>query len=258
MSEAHASGHGTDALYDTIGKGYAQLRRADPRIYEQIVRALADAETVVNVGAGTGSYEPVDRHVVAVEPSEEMVRQRPPDAAVVVRGDATMLPFPSDAFDAALAILTIHHWPDPAAGLRELKRVARARVVVLTHFIRSLKDFWLVRDYFPETIDRDLARFPTADEVGDALGAIDIEPVPVPNDCTDGFLACYWARPEAYLDENVRAGMSIFPLLNPTLVADRIDRLEADLASGAWDERNGHLRSLPAHDFGYRLVVANT
>jgi len=246
----------SDALYDTIGKGYARLRRPDPRIQAQIVRALGAAESVVNVGAGTGSYEPSDRRVVAVEPSAEMIRQRAPESAVVVRGDATMLPFRSNAFDAALAVLTVHHWPDPIAGLRELRRVAGWRVVVLTHFTRMLGDFWLVSDYFPEAIDEDLVRFPMEDQIRQALDVIDIETVPVPHDCVDGFLACYWRRPEAYLDETVRSGMSIFPLLDPELVAERIGKLAADLESGAWDDRYGHLRSLPEHDFGYRLVIA--
>lgn len=246
----------SDALYDTIGKGYAQLRRPDPRIHTQIVRALDSAASVVNVGAGTGSYEPTDRRVIAVEPSAEMIRQRPAGSAPVVRADATMLPFGDDAFDAALAVLTIHHWPDPIAGLRELRRVARSRVVVLTHFIRSLEHFWLVSDYFPETIDEDLVRFPMEDQIRQTLDVIDIETVPVPHDCVDGFLACYWARPEAYLDKAVRSGMSIFLLLDPSLVAERIRRLEADLTSGAWDDRYGHLRSLSEYDWGYRLVIA--
>ncbi len=247
----------SEALYDTIGKGYAELRRPDPRIHAQIVRALGDAETVVNVGAGTGSYEPDDRKVIAVEPSMEMIRQRRAGSAPTVRADATALPFATKRFDAALAVLTMHHWPNPIAGLKEMRRVASGRVVVLTHFIRSLEDFWLVRDYFPETIERDLWRFPTEEEVRDAIDVFDIEVVPVPSDCIDGFLACYWSRPEAYLDERIRSGMSIFPLLDPSLVNAAVRRLRADLESGAWDERYGDLRSMSEHDFGYRLVVAN-
>ncbi len=246
-----------DQLYDTIGVGYSELRRPDPRIFEQIVRALGDAASVVNVGAGSGSYEPTDRRVIAVEPSAEMIGQRTSRSATVLRGDAIALPFQNNAFDSALTVLTIHHWSDPIVGLREMQRVASKRVVVLTHFIRSLEEFWLVRDYFPETIDRDLDRFPTEDEMRNALDVIDIEVVQVPRDCTDGFLACYWARPDAYLDERIRSGMSIFHLLDADLVDARIARLAADLDSGAWEERNGHLRSSPEHDFGYRLVIAN-
>lgn len=246
------------ALYDTIGKGYAELRRPDPRINAQILRALTGAESVVNVGAGTGSYEPRDRRVVAVERSMEMIGQRNADLAPAIQGDAVTLPFADDSFDAALAVLTIHHWPDPKAGLLELKRVARARVVVLTHFITSLDDFWLVHDYLPETIPSDLARFATEEEIRGLLDVTDIQSVPVPNDCTDGFLACYWARPEAYLDERIRSGMSIFPRLDQDLVQERMARLADDLDSGAWDERYGHLRSMPEIDLGYRLVIATT
>ncbi len=248
----------SEALYDTIGKGYAELRRPDRRIDAQIMRALTGAEIVLNVGAGTGSYEPRDRRVVAVERSMEMIRQRISDLTPVVQGDATTLPFADDAFDAALAVLTIHHWPDPKAGLLELKRVARSRVVILTHFINSLDDFWLVHDYLPETIPSDLVRFATEDEIRELLDVIDIQAVPVPRDCTDGFLACYWARPEAYLDERIRSGMSIFPRLDQRLVHERMARLAEDLASGAWDERYGHLRSLAEIDLGYRLVIAQT
>jgi SAM-dependent methyltransferase len=246
----------SEALYDTIGKGYAELRRPDPRINGQILKALTGATSIVNVGAGAGSYEPRDRRVVAVERSMEMIRERSADLSAVVQGDATTLPFDDDAFDAALAVLTIHHWPDPKAGLLELQRVARSRVVILTHFINSLDDFWLVHDYVPETIPSDLVRFTSEEEIRELLDVIDIQPVPVPNDCTDGFLACYWARPEAYLDERIRSGMSIFPRLDQDLVQERMNRLAGDLDSGAWDERYGHLRTTPEMDLGYRLVIA--
>ena len=244
----------SEALYDTIGKGYAELRRPDPRIHAQILRALGDAETVVNVGAGTGSYEPDDRAVVAVEPSAEMIRQRSTDAAAVIRADAAALPFADGSFDAALAVLTIHHWPDPLAGIKEMRRVSTQRIVVLTHFMPE--DFWLVNDYLPP-IDASLYSFVSEETFRDTLDVTEIEIVPVPIDCVDGFLACYWARPEAYLDARIRSGISLFALLDPADVNDSIERLRSDIETGVWEKRYGYLRSLDEHDFGYRLVVAN-
>jgi SAM-dependent methyltransferase len=246
----------TEARYDTIGRGYTRTRRSDPRIFAQIVEALGNAATVVNVGAGTGSYEPVDRAVVAVERSIEMIRQRPTHAAPVVQGDATNLPFADDSFDAALAVLTIHHWPDPETGLAEMKRVAPRRIVISTHTIDDLDDFWLTRDYFPETIVDDRKRFPKIARIKELVKTISIEAIPVPRDCKDGFLGAFWSQPEAYLDPDVRAGMSTFSQLDPGLVAKRIAQLERDIASGLWDERNGHLRILDEIDIGYRLIVA--
>ena len=245
----------SEALYDTIGKGYAELRRPDPRIHAQIVRALGDSRTVVNVGAGTGSYEPADRHVIAVDLSMEMVQQRKPGSAPIVLGDAARLPFPTTAFDASLAVFTLHHWSDPLTGLREMRRVSSRRVVLLTHFIPE-EDFWLVNDYLP-AIDVDTYSFVSEEQIRQTLDVVDIEVVPVPSDCLDGFLACYWARPEAYLDAHIRSGISLFAFLDPGLVDECIERLRSDLESGAWDRRYGYLRSLDEHDFGYRLVIAN-
>jgi SAM-dependent methyltransferase len=238
--------------YDSIGKGYAKNRRADPRIFARITEALGDARTVVNVGAGAGSYEPDDRSVVAVELSGEMIRQRTSDVPVV-QGNAMDLPFRDGSFDAALASLTIHHWPDVDRGVAEMRRVAR-RLVVFTHTIDDLDDFWLTRDYFPEIVEMDHDRFPPFGDFVARLGAR-VAPVPVPADCTDGFLAAYWARPEAYLDPDVRASMSVFPPLDPAFVTERIGRLRDDLRCGRWDARNGHLRDLEELDVGYRLVI---
>lgn len=239
--------------YDTIGKGYAGRRRTDPRFFAQIMRALGDARTVVNIGAGTGSYEPDDRLVVAVEPSIEMIRQRT-TASPVIRADALALPFRDRSFDAALAILTIHHWPDADRGLEEMQRVA-SRQLVLTHTIEDLNDFWLTRDYFPEIVQLDRLRFqPPLRHVADKLGAR-VEVVPVPADCVDGHLGAFWRRPEAYLDPDVRAGMSVFPPLDQEMVAERVARLADDLSSGRWEERNGYLRELDEVDLGYRLLV---
>jgi SAM-dependent methyltransferase len=245
----------SEALYDTIGKGYAELRRPDPRIQAQIVRALGDSRTVLNVGAGTGSYEPADRRVIAVDLSMEMVRQRKPGSAPIALGDATRLPFRTNAFDAALATFTVHHWPAPLTGLTEMRRVSSRRVVVLTHFIPE-EDFWLINDYLPPIAD-DLYQFVSEELIRQTLDVVDIEVVPVPSDCVDGFLACYWARPEAYLDARIRSGISLFAFLDPVLVDECLERLRSDIESGVWDRRYGQLRTLDERDFGYRLVIAN-
>src|SRR5262245_825590 len=198
----------TKELYDAIGQGYRELRRPDPRIADQLWAALGDAKSVLNVGAGAGSYEPIDRIVVAVEPSVVMLAQRRPTAAVAVQARAEALPFANGSFDAAIAVLTIHHWADRARGLAECARVARDRVVLLT-WDPAVDDFWLVRDYFPEFLAADRKAFPPMAEYARALGPrTEVLTVPVPRDCVDGFLGAYWARPEAYLDETVRSGIS--------------------------------------------------
>jgi len=206
------------------------------------------------VGAGAGSYEPRDRHVVAVEPSLTMIRQRPVDAAPAVRAVAAALPFRDASFDAALAILTIHHWPDLGRGLAELARVARRRVVLLTHDPAEF-GFWLF-DYFPELSRIDRRILPTLDELRGALGAVSVFDVPVPRDCTDGFLGAYWCRPEAYLDAGVRSAISSFAKLAPAELEDGLARLAGDLRTGAWERRHGSLRTRESVDLGYRLVVA--
>ena len=240
------------ALYDTIGRGYRQLRRPDPRLHGVILGALGDAASVVNVGAGAGSYEPSDRHLVAVEPSAVMVRQRGPAAAPVVRASATDLPFRDAAFDASLAILTVHHWPDRARGLRELRRVARRRVVVLT-WDPDFPGFWLT-DYFPELLAIDRRILPPLEELRRELGALAVAGVAIPHDCTDGFLGAYWRRPEAYLRDEVRGAMSTFGKLRD--VETGLARLREDLSSGAWRRRYGDVLGRETLDLGYRLVVA--
>ena len=200
------------ALYDTIGRGYAAYRRPDPRIAARITDALGPARSIVNVGAGTGSYEPADRRVAAVEPSAEMVRQRAPGAAPAILGSAEHLPFGDGSSDAALAVLTIHHWPDWRAGLREMRRVARDRVVLLT-WDPEHPGFWLVQDYFPEIVEMDLLTMPSMAQMESVLGPVDVRPVPVPADCTDGFLGGYWRRPERYLDDGARGAISAFAKL---------------------------------------------
>lgn len=239
-------------LYDKIGAGYAELRKPDPRIAKAINHALGDAKTVLNVGAGAGSYEPYDRQVTALEPSAGMISQRPPDAANALQGVAESLPFEDDAFDAAMAILTIHHWSDVEAGLREMRRVAKDRLVILT-FDPAGPYFWPA-DYIPEIVELDQPIMPALREIETILGNAAIEAVPVPHDCTDGFLGAYWRRPEPYLDPNVRSAMSTFAKLDD--VEPHLERLEKDLASGAWDMRYGHLLELESLDIGYRLVCA--
>jgi SAM-dependent methyltransferase len=244
------------ALYDTIGATYPATRRTDPRIAAQIWAALGDAQTVLNVGAGTGSYEPRDRHVIAVEPSRVMRAQRPAGAARCVAAAAGQLPFPDQSFDAAMAISTIHHWPDPDAGLRELLRVAR-RVVVLT-FDGSAAAwgdrFWLIRDYLPEAA----ALFVDWPPLTELAGAIEArtESVLIPWDCTDGLFEAFWRRPDAYLDDRVRRGISVWTKVGPEAEQRAVHRLAHDLASGKWAERNGELLELDAADFGLRLLIA--
>lgn len=247
MSEAG----GRPARYDSIGRGYARARIPDPRIATQIHAALGDARRVVNVGAGAGSYEPRDRVVIALEPSPVMIGQRPATGAPAVLGMAEALPFPDGAFDAALATLTLHHWSDLAAGIAELRRVA-PRIVAFTFDVATYP--WIATEYLPEMIDQVDFNFPPIDDVAAMLDAA-VQVVPVPHDCTDGFTGAYWARPEAYLDPDVRAGMSAMQTLGEDLVESRMDRLATDLASGAWDERHGHLRGLDELDLGYRLLV---
>jgi len=245
----------TTPAYDRIGRSYARHRRPDRRIAARIVAALGDARSVVDVGAGTGSYEPRDRLVVAVEPSWVMIAQRTPDAPPVVRGHAETQPFRDDGFDAAMALLTVHHWTDFRRGLAEMQRVACRRVVVLTWDRELVADaFWLARDYFPEVreAERGLA---TLDEIAAALGSCTVQAVPISHDCTDCFFGACWRRPEAYLDPGVRASISGLARLDEATVRPAIERLAADLASGAWDRRYPHLRGLEEIDLGYRLVV---
>lgn len=240
------------AIYDTIGIDYANLRRPDSRIAAVINRALGAAETVLNVGAGAGSYEPEGRKVTALEPSEKMIRQRRPGAAPCIQGYAEDLPFEDASFDVAMAVLTIHHWSDKAKGLAEMRRVTRGRIVILT-YDAWFRDFWLL-DYFPELVTLDRGQMPRMEDYGRWLGPVDIAPLAVPHDCTDGFLNAYWRRPAAYLDARIRSGMSPFWMIDN--VAANLARLERDLASGAWQERYGHLLALDELDTGYRLVIS--
>jgi hypothetical protein len=240
-------------LYDTIGATYTVTRRTEPRIAAQVWAALGDAQTVLNVGAGTGSYEPSGRDVTAVEPSAVMRAQRPAGAAPCVAAVAESLPFEDQSFSAAMAFATIDHWQDPIAGLREMRRVAR-RVVVFTKDFSDPDLFWLDRDYLPERADLLVGR-PSLTELARAIGAR-LEPVLIPWDCTDGFYEAYWRRPEAYLDEHVRRGMSIWARVGPDAEQRAVHSLRDDLASGRWAERNRDLVDLDAAELGERLLIA--
>ena len=241
------------ALYDRIGVGYAAYRRPDARIAGRIAEALGDARMVVNVGAGAGSYEPGDHAVVAVEPSAEMIRQRAASAAPAVQAAAEALPFATGSFDAAMAVLTIHHWTDAERGLAEMRRVARGRIALLT-WDPEHPGFWLTRDYFPEILPADRVTFPTLRTIEAVLGSAEVLPVPIPADCTDGFLGAYWRRPEKYLDPAKRAAISAFAKLDD--VEPRIAQLQNDLEDGTWARRNADLLALPELDLGYRLLIA--
>jgi SAM-dependent methyltransferase len=241
-------------LYDAIGKRYTSARREDPRIAARIRAALGDARTVVNVGAGSGAYEPADLEVTAVEPSEVMIAQRPEGAAPVVRAFAEELPFEDASFDAAMAVLSDHHWSDHERGLAELRRVAR-RVVLFTWEPASARQTWVVRDYFPcfeQLIPPGYRLAMTLERLGGGREEV----VPIPHDCLDGFFHAYWRRPEAYLDPAVRAGISAFALMDQGCVEAGLARLARDLDSGEWARRNADLLDLEELDAGYRLVVA--
>jgi SAM-dependent methyltransferase len=244
------------AAYERIGRGYSVSRQPDPRIARRLHEALGDAATVLNVGAGTGNYEPRDRFVVALEPAVEMLRQRDPDAAPPVRAVAEAIPFPAGSFDAALAVLTLHHWTDLGHALSELQRVAGRQVVFMFDTDRS-HAAWLVQDYFPQIAGLATERgAPGVRAVSDHLEVRAVEPVPVPADCSDGFALAFWNRPEAYLDPDVRRSMSCFALLDDASEQRGVARLEADLRSGHWERRYGHLRELHELDLGYRLLIA--
>ena len=242
-------------LYDTIGATYTATRRTDPTIAARIWAALGDARTVLNVGAGTGSYEPPDRQVLAVEPSALMRSQRPRGAAPCVAGAAESMPFDDQAFDAAMAVCTLHHWQDPIAGLREMHRVAR-RVVVFLFDTSDPDQFWLTRDYLPEFAA--LRSCKVLASLPELAGAIDgrTEPVPIPWDCADGFFEAYWRRPASYLEEDVRRGISVWEAVGSTAEQRAVQELRGDLVSGRWGERNRELLELEAAELGARLLIA--
>ncbi|MGO8906835.1 MAG: class I SAM-dependent methyltransferase [Solirubrobacteraceae bacterium] len=241
--------------YEQHGRSYARHRRPDPRIAQRIHAALGDAQTVLNVGAGTGSYEPTDRWVLAVEPSATMRAQRPAEAAPAISAHAEALPFDDGAVDAAMACVTIHHWEPPDAGLAELRRVSRGPVVVFTFELDGLPTWQL--DYLAEGVAIERPRFPTIDEVVDALGGrTRVERIPTPGDCIDGFFESFWRRPEALLDPSVRSAQSMWALLAPGVEDRIVARLSGALESGAWDAEHGHLRHQESYGGALRLVIS--
>ncbi|HEX4435269.1 MAG TPA: methyltransferase domain-containing protein [Solirubrobacteraceae bacterium] len=244
-----------DFDYETHGRAYATVRRPDPRIAALVHNALGPAETVLNVGAGAGSYEPSDRQVVAVEPSATMRAQRRPELAPAVDAVAERLPFDADSFDAAMAMITVHQWPEPFAGLAEMRRVSRGPVVVLTFDGDSLERLWL-GEYWPELFEAERRRYPDVEEIARAFGAnTEILEVPIPLDCTDGFTETYYGRPEMFLDPAVRACQSAWGFVDQPAIDRGLARLAADLGSGAWDERFGALRTQPEFVGALRLIT---
>lgn len=241
------------ATYDRIGVGYGLVRRPDPRLAGLILAALGDAELVLNVGAGAGSYEPTDRQVVAAEPSQVMLGQHPGSRRV--RAVAGALPFRSGSFDAAMAIMTVHHWPDLLVGLDEMRRVA-ARQVVFTWDPEFDQELWVVSEYVPQIRAIEHARFTPLSTVVSALDAHTVHRFEIPWDFSDGYQPAFWRRPEAYLDPSIRAASSTFAQLPDSVVEPAMDRLREDLQSGAWHECHRGLLGSDRMDFGYRLVVA--
>lgn len=255
-SRTPADGSAGDADYGRIGSDYASYRRPEPRILARIVEAFGAARTVLNVGAGAGSYEPTDRDVTAVEPSASMRAQRGAHLVPAIDAVAESLPFAADAFDASLASFTVHQWGDLQAGLRELRRVTRGPVVVLTCDPAALHCSWLA-EYAPAVIDTEARRYPAIDTIADLLGGdVDVQSIDVPWDCTDGFSEAYYGRPEGLLDDGARRANSAWSFVDPVTARESVERLRADLASGAWDARHGHLRTQPTFDGSLRLIVA--
>lgn len=246
------------ARYDSIGAGYARTRREDPGIRDLLHGALGDARTVVNVGAGAGSYEPRDRHVIAVEPSDVMAAQRAPELAPAIRASAGSLPLRDRSVDAAMAVLTVHHWDlEVEAGVRELRRVARGPVVILTFDADVSGGMWLMADYLTEVADLDRRICPPPARIAAWLGGdVRIAPVPIARDSPDWTLMSFWAHPERVLDPDARAATSGFARQPPSVVERVVADVARDLESGAWDARHGHLRTLKSFDAGLRLVVS--
>ncbi len=242
--------------YDELGVNYSDFRRADPRIEARVWAALDDARSVVNVGAGTGSYEPRDGEVIAVEPSPLMIAKRPPGAAPALEGVAEALPLADDSVDAAMATLTIHHWSDLGAGLAEMRRVARKRIVLLTIDAEKNAEIWTLAEYFPEAMALEEEAMPSIASLEALLPGARIETVPVPSRCRDEFTSALWDRPELFLEPATLRASSLWHRLDPAVVERGQKRLRADLESGRWDECHGHLRALPELDIGLRLVRA--
>jgi SAM-dependent methyltransferase len=242
--------------YGIHGVGYARQRRPDPRIGAYIHAALGDARTVLNVGAGAGSYEPEDRHVIAIEPSAAMRAQRPRHLAPAIDAVAEDLPLDDDAVDAAMASVTVHQWPDAERGLRELRRVTRGPIAVLTFEAEAVRRYWLM-DFVPEVLTAEAARYLELERIAEILGgSTEIIPIPIPFDCTDGFVEAFYGRPETLLDPNVRRAQSAWSLITPEAHEQGVERLRSALESGEWDRRLGKLRSEPFYEGSLRLIIS--
>lgn len=243
--------------YEQIGRGYARTRREDPRFAQRIQHALGDAHTVVNIGAGTGSYEPRDRYVLAIEPSDVMAGQRPSQLPPAIRASADELPLRDQSVDAAMAILTIHHWDEQQkAGIREMRRVTRGPVVILTYDPNVSGQMWLMAEYLPEAAELDRRIFPVIEKLDHWLGgSTEVETVEIPGDTPDWMLGSFWAHPERVLDPAARSATSGFARMEAAVVKRVTEAIQRDLASGAWDSRHGHLRQLSAFDAGLRLLI---
>lgn len=253
----HKDGSAGDVDYGEIGKSYGRFRQPDPVIAAQIHAALGQAQTVLNVGAGTGSYEPTDREVTAVEPSASMRAQRPAGLGVAIDAVAEDLPFDDDSFDASMATVTLHQWSDLERGLAEMRRVTRGPIVLLVCDPAEMHDYWL-NGYIPEVRNVEASRFPPIERIIDALqGPVEVQSVPVPLDCRDGFNEAYYGRPEAFLQREARLACSSWSLVPAEVVKRFVDQLSSDLATGEWDKRYGYLRRQPYFDGPLRLIVGN-
>ena len=250
-------GSAGDANYGIIGGSYSRYRQAEPRIASMIYDALGDAQRVLNVGAGAGSYEPLDKNVVAVEPSASMRAQRPKNLPIAVDAEAECLPFPNLYFDASMATFTIHQWADLHAGLREMRRVTRGPVIIMTCDPEKVQEFWL-NDFAPAVLATEARRYPPMAAVASALGGrCDVRPVPIPLNCTDGFNEAYYGRPERLLDESARLSCSAWSFVDQSTTDGYLTHLRQELTNGMWDSKHGHLRSQPNFDGSLRLIIAH-
>lgn len=240
-----------NVIYDDIGKGYAVTRCTDPKIAEQLYSELQGATRIVNIGAGTGSYEPEDVELVAVEPSSEMISQRKPGSHKVEKASAEKLPFKNNSFSHAMTVNSMHHWEDRELAFSEINRVATERFVAITWDPNSTP-FWLTRDYFPEIYEMDKRIFPRLEELNKYFDEFEVKPLRIPSDCEDGLLAAFWKRPEAYLDSQIRQSMSPFSKIKNLSLG--LKRLEDDLVSGAWAENNHAILGLSFLDVGYKVI----
>jgi hypothetical protein len=253
MNQTHEHNGGT---HEQVSRELAPLRLADPRIARQIHEALGDARSVANIGAGAAEYEPIDRWVLAIEPSEDRITRSPHRLTTPIKGHAESLPIPSSSVDAAMACLTLHQWSDWRVGAHELRRVARKRVVIFTYDPSYADRFWLLRDYLPKLGRLHSCRFPPIEQQCAGIGdEVRVEKVAIPQDCDNGLLASHWRRPRAYLDRQMRAGIPTFQLPGAGLLLDGLDQLSEDLETGRWRQRNRELLSLEQMDLGYRLLV---